>query len=76
MAYFGVIFFANLGGGGGQNYFQQRFFCDFLESLSREPRKSRLSHFFVFLIFLGLGSVGLLPGHNAKVATFAMNGQN
>ena len=22
MAYFGVIFFANMGGGGGQNYFQ------------------------------------------------------
>ena len=23
MAYFGVIFFANMGGGGGQNYFQK-----------------------------------------------------
>ena len=22
MTYFGVIFFANMGGGGGQNYFQ------------------------------------------------------
>ena len=24
MAYFGGIFFANMGGGGGQNYFQAR----------------------------------------------------
>ena len=23
MAYFGSIYFANMGGGGGQNYFQQ-----------------------------------------------------
>ena len=30
MAYFGVIFFANMRGGGGQNYFHLR-----------EPRKSR-----------------------------------
>ena len=25
MAYFGGIFFANMGGGGGQNYFQKQF---------------------------------------------------
>ena len=32
MAYFGVIFFANMGGGGGQNYFQGGWtpFCAFL----------------------------------------------
>ena len=31
MAYFGGIFFANMGGGGGQNYFQKLFpdFGDF-----------------------------------------------
>ena len=26
MAYFGVIFFANMGGGGGQNYFHSMVF--------------------------------------------------
>ena len=29
MAYFGVIFFANMGGGGGQNYFQNGRFDNF-----------------------------------------------
>ena len=27
MAYLGVIFFANIGGGGGQNYFHIDFCC-------------------------------------------------
>ena len=31
MAYFGSIFFANMGGGGGQNYFQSVRSDSFLE---------------------------------------------
>ena len=29
MAYFGVIFFANTGGGGGQNYFHGKLYAAF-----------------------------------------------
>ena len=62
MAYFGLIFFANMGGGGGQNYFQTQ--------LPSRIRKNTSQGMIFAKVFVSEGSFAPPPTSSAGEASF------